>query len=402
MFSSRTALVGLLCPLVLAAVGQTAAAQTVYTWTGSGGNSNNWNTPRNWSNDTRPVSDISNSTVVFSILSTTNLSNNNNIGTLSLRGIQVFSPSGPINVSGTDTITLGVGGVDLSTATQNLTLATPIALGANQTWSVNSGRTLTVSGVVSGSSTLTKSGAGTLLLTGANSHTGTTTVDAGTLTLGTGGSLAAGSAVTVNTGGTLGGSGTVNGTLAVAGGTVAPGTSGTGTFTAGNTTLAGGTRYTFEINNATGTAGSSSGWDLLTGVDNSRTLTITATAATPIQINVFSLQANQTPGLAANFDNTQSYTWKIADFDGGISGYSADKFVINTTGPNGNFQNALAGGTFSTSLGESNTALYLNFTPVPEPTTVLALAAAGLGGVGLVRRRQMKFAPARHTQSGAD
>lgn len=399
MFSSRTALVGLLCPLVLAAVGQSAAAQTVYTWTGNGGNSNNWNTPRNWSNDTRPVSDISNSTVEFSLLSTTNFSNNNNIGALSLRGIQVFSPSGSISVSGTDTITLGVGGVDLSTATQNLTLATPIALGANQTWSVNSGRTLTVSGVVSGSSNLTKSGAGTLLLTGANTYSGSTTVNAGTLTLGNApsnpiaGSLT--SAVTVNTGGTLGGSGTVNGTLAVAGGTIAPGTSGTGTFSAGNTTLAGGSRYTFEINNATGTAGSSSGWDLLTGVNATRMLDITATAATPIQINVFSLQADQTPGLAANFVNTTSYTWKIADFDGGITGYSADKFVINTSGPNGNFQNALAGGTFSTSLGETNTALYLNFTPVPEPTTVLALAAAGLGGVGLVRRRLARVAPAR-------
>ena len=37
--------------------------------------------------------------------------------------------------------------------------------------------------------------------------------------------------------------------------------------------------------------------------------------------------------------------------------------------------------------GDTGGAIYLNFTPVPEPTTVLGIATAGLGLAGLVRGR---------------
>ena len=58
----------------------------------------------------------------------------------------------------------------------------------------------TYAGVMSGSGSLTKNGAGTVTLTGANSYTGGTVVNAGVLQLGAGASLATGSALTVNGG----------------------------------------------------------------------------------------------------------------------------------------------------------------------------------------------------------
>ena len=63
----------------------------------------------------------------------------------------------------------------------------------------------TYANAISGSGSLTKSGAGTLTLTGSNAYTGATTITGGTLQIGNGvvGSIAATSAVTVNTGGNL-------------------------------------------------------------------------------------------------------------------------------------------------------------------------------------------------------
>ena len=78
----------------------------------------------------------------------------------------------------------------------------------------------TLSGVISGPGALVKIGSGKLILTNANTFTGGTEVAAGTLA-GTG-SIAA-SAVQVDSGATLGGSGTVGSFTALTGATIAPG-----------------------------------------------------------------------------------------------------------------------------------------------------------------------------------
>jgi autotransporter-associated beta strand protein len=65
------------------------------------------------------------------------------------------------------------------------------------------GNDATLSAVISGAGSVTKTGGGMLTLTGANVYTGTTTVSEGTLRLGTGGSLSSSSVVTIANGATF-------------------------------------------------------------------------------------------------------------------------------------------------------------------------------------------------------
>jgi autotransporter-associated beta strand protein len=80
---------------------------------------------------------------------------------------------------------------------------------------------------------LTKVGTGTFTLTGANTHTGPTVVNGGTLLVNnTSGSATGTNSVTVNSGGTLGGKGFILGPVIVnAGGALSPGSNSVGTLT---------------------------------------------------------------------------------------------------------------------------------------------------------------------------
>jgi len=116
-------------------------------------------------------------------------------------------------------------------ATADITSSRSFGSGDNGgTFSVAAGKTMTLSGDVSGWGALTKSGDGTLTLTGANSLTGATTVGAGTLVL-SGGSL--GGSVDVVSGATLkadASGGGVGGNVDIAAGGKLSGISGATTF----------------------------------------------------------------------------------------------------------------------------------------------------------------------------
>ena len=104
----------------------------------------------------------------------------------------------------------------------------------------------TYAGIISGAGGMTKTGAGDLKITGSNTFTGATNINAGTLSVN--GSLA--STVSVNSGGTLGGSGTVGTTTINSGGVFAPGNSIGTTTVNGGLTFAAGSIYRVEIDAA--------------------------------------------------------------------------------------------------------------------------------------------------------
>jgi fibronectin-binding autotransporter adhesin len=86
-------------------------------------------------------------------------------------------------------------------ATQSATFSGAITVN-NATWDIDTGDTLTISGVVSGNGGVTKTGNGTLILSGSNSYNGSTVINAGTLEAASVNALGANNTVQVN-GGTL-------------------------------------------------------------------------------------------------------------------------------------------------------------------------------------------------------
>jgi uncharacterized repeat protein (TIGR02543 family) len=143
-------------------------------WVGT--TNNLWTSPYNWTYQVRP---IIGQTVTFDEQSTTNL--NMILGAdHDLAKITVTAPDGAVTIGGTNTLTLGHGGIDMSGASQNFAVSAAMVLSSTQSWSVAAGRVLSISGGASGSGAgLSVTGDGKVFLGSLASYTGDTTLSAG-------------------------------------------------------------------------------------------------------------------------------------------------------------------------------------------------------------------------------
>ena len=313
---------------------------------------------------------------------------------------------GNVTFTGAGGLTLG-GNVTYNSGAANKTLTFTggeLKLGASRTFAVANGDQaidVDVGAVVSGTGFgVTKTGAGVMRMSGVNTYTGTTAVNAGKLEVAGSGDINSTIAITVAAGGSLfynssvaltdaptlngsggtkailGGSGTINAavTLNSLDDVLAPGNS-PGTLTFGQTQTWDSYTYQWEVNNWTGTTAGTD-FDQI-GITGSLDL-----SGSSYVLDILSLTSGNVAGNVPNFSETNR-SWTILTTTGGITGFSAGNWSLNTTG----FTNSTTG---SWSISKVDNNLQLNYTViVPEPSAVL------LGGIGLAvtgwaarRRRQ--------------
>jgi autotransporter-associated beta strand protein len=262
-------------------------------------------------------------------------------------------------------------------------------LGVDSRIFVNTGATIAIStGISDGGAGrgITSYGAGTVVLSGANTHSGGTVVEEGTLRVANSSGSATGSGpVTVASGATLSGTGTIvpntgtpaNNTVAVSG-TVKPGTdTTTGYLTVGSDSTAAAVsvngKYSWSLSNAGTSSTTPGGSDTNSPNDQSRLVVNGSLNFSPTSIDV-----NWLSGSA--FDNAQPYSWRVATATGGVTVTGQPTF--NAVG--------LSTGSGSFYLSSGVNGVFVNFSPVPEPAEILVVSAAATGVIAIIRNRRFQ------------
>ena len=285
------------------------------------------------------------------------------------------------DASGTSVITLDTGnlptansvtfnGTGYTIQTGTLTLSGTRTITTNVVATINS--------AIGGTTGFIKAGSANLTLGGTNTVTGTTSINAGTLTLnGSYSSSTSGAnSVDVNNTGKLAGTGTISRIVNLnAGGTLSPAGDGTnsniGTITTGAQNWAGTSTYVWEIKDATAAAGT--GYDTL---NVSGSLTVNATAASKMTVKITSNSA------VSNFNPHEPWQWTIATGTT-VNNFDPNAFTLDVSGFVDDNPETNASGF---SISQSGGSVRINY--VPEPGSVMLVGFAGCAGL-MRRRRRM-------------
>ncbi|MBV9124755.1 MAG: autotransporter-associated beta strand repeat-containing protein, partial [Planctomycetes bacterium] len=214
--------------------------------------------------------------------------------------------------------------------TADLTFSGPATLTTTPTVTTTNTGLTTFAGNIGQSTSglgLTKGGAGTLVLSGTNSFTGTTTINAGTLLVN---GAQGGSPVSVHSGATLGGTGVVGTITALPGGKVTPGVSATqtGILSTAAATLSAASTFCVQVNGTSAGSGysqlSASGTVTITGSTLSFVL-----GFTPAIGNAFTIINNTGAGAIVG-------TFQGLPSSGSTFTLSGMTFTINYAGGDGN------------------------------------------------------------------
>ena len=308
------------------------------------------------------------------------------------------SLSGLINANGLRFTTSGYSITGTASNQLSLVGQTPtITVG---TGTSTSAFTASISAPIAGTVGMTKAGAGTLVLSGANTYTGLTNVGGGTLRLAAGGQLYSGAAanaartVTVAAGAMLNNAGTINGSVTVGNrgtflndaGTVAGavtvngtlyGTGAVGALTlnsTGHLSVGGAAGSIGTLNTGALTLnGGSYAFDFGSGGSADR---INVDGGITFGSGIINLLLN-----SSAFDGRTSGQWTLFDSTSTISGFAPSAWAIDD-----DLLGAHAG-TFSVGVSATdNTALVLSYTAIPEPQTYALFFGIGTFGIIAVRR----------------
>jgi autotransporter-associated beta strand protein len=299
------------------------------------------------------------------------------IGASSNAAANLVIDGGTLRYTGAGTVTdraltAGIGGATLdASGTGALVFNSPAATALTGT---DTARTITLTGTSTGgntlaatignngagATTLSKTGAGRWIVSGANTYSGGTTITNGVLSVqNTSGSGTGTGPVTASTGGTLGGTGTIGGAVTInSGGRLAPGAS-VGTLTVGSLSLATGAILDYEF--SVGPAN-----DLLV-VSNSGGLTLNSAA-----FNLFAA------GTANTWSNTGTYN--LIQYSGAIGGIGLDATWTTVSATNPHILNPAGGRTYG--FGASGGFITLTISTTANLSTWNVNAGGSWGAAG--------------------